>query len=160
MSKHKYSTSVPNDWLDAGLNPFEISVLFHFAHIGTVVEKIKDTARACRMSMGQVSKTIAALGKKGYLPKKKIVPGVVYVLRADNGAYKIGMSTNPHGRFVNLTTALPFRVSVVLTINSKNPSRLERDLHARFKTARLNGEWFALQPEDIAFIRTIKGEAL
>lgn len=86
---------------------------------------------------------------QGSIPKK----GFVYVLKADNGYYKIGKTVNPEDRIKTFTIKLPFHVEYELLIESENYTVCEKRLHGLFADKRIDGEWFALTSEDIAEIR-------
>lgn len=79
--------------------------------------------------------------------------GYVYVVKADNGLYKIGKAKKPAMRIQTLGVKLPYVLDTVLLIESGNYSMLERELHQRFADKRLSGEWFALTPEDLEYLR-------
>lgn len=82
-------------------------------------------------------------------------PGFVYFLRADNGAVKIGRTSNPNNRLAQISPKLPYKVKLLFVIETDDMQRLEADLHNRFACKHLRGEWFDLNPEDLA---TIKAE--
>lgn len=80
-------------------------------------------------------------------------PGYVYLLQSPTGAYKIGRTINPANRLKTFTVKLPFEVEYICTIKTPDMVALEQELHARFASKRINGEWFALNDEDIAYIK-------
>lgn len=72
----------------------------------------------------------------------------VYVLR--NGShYKIGKSRNVQWRVTQLRTALPQETLHIHTILTDRPDEVERDLHQRFASKRVRGEWFDLDMFDV-----------
>ena len=81
--------------------------------------------------------------------------GYIYVLKADNGLYKIGRSKTPTERIRSLETKLPYELETVLILESGNYIQLELDLHQHFSNKRKQGEWFILGPEDIEYIRSL-----
>lgn len=85
--------------------------------------------------------------------RKQPIDGYVYILRAESGQYKIGRSKNPSDRLKTFSVKLPFRVDYEIVIPSSNHKALERALHERFAAKWINGEWFALSPEDIAALK-------
>jgi len=95
----------------------------------------------------------------GIFPEKDIskrtidLSGFVYVLRAESGHYKIGRTKSPDSRMKTFSVKLPFRVEYELLIRSDNCRELEKGLHARFSDRRVDGEWFALSPEDIEALK-------
>ncbi len=82
----------------------------------------------------------------------------VYLIKSQN-YYKIGRSKNPPQRMRKLAGALPpVDPELVHVIDSKDPRRLERALHALFANKHVKGEWFVLMPEDIDVIKRITPE--
>ena len=88
------------------------------------------------------------------LPKeRKEKPGYVYLVRADNGTYKIGRSAYPKRRIKELGVKLPWALEVIHLIKTDSMIDLEEGFHAHFEEQRLSGEWFDLTDEDVAFIK-------
>lgn len=79
-------------------------------------------------------------------------PGYIYLIKSEDGSYKIGKSKNPHTRHKNLSTKFAYQTTLIHTIQASNMERSEKYLHEKFKDIRLNGEWFALTPEDVQWI--------
>ena len=75
--------------------------------------------------------------------------GVIYILKADNGLYKIGKTSNPDKRLPRLAIQLPYQITVVRTIWTDDIDGLESGLHHRFADKRAHGEWFRLIQADI-----------
>ena len=61
---------------------------------------------------------------------------------------KIGYSNNFTVRLQDLNCFSPYGYEVVGTILTDNPQYLERIIHERLKTRRLNGEWFDISHEE------------
>lgn len=85
--------------------------------------------------------------------------GYVYILVGGDCRtyYKIGRSKYPPARLYIVSTQLPFRVELLHLIKSDNAAKAEFFLHRRFADKRLNGEWFALDPEDVYYICNLTG---
>jgi hypothetical protein len=87
------------------------------------------------------------------LPKlRNKIPGFVYLVRFHR-FYKIGVSKVPEKRikcFVN--TKLPYEFECLHKIKTQDSFGLESELHRRFHTKRVNGEWFRLSSSDIAWV--------
>jgi len=81
--------------------------------------------------------------------------GYVYLLRSDIGLYKIGKSKDPASRIRTFGIKLPFRVEYEHVIHTSAMTTLELELHHRYADKRMDGEWFALTPEDVDAIRAI-----
>lgn len=79
--------------------------------------------------------------------------GWVYVIKSPTGAYKIGKSSNPNNRIKTFEVKLPFEVEFICLIPAADMNRLEKHLHGHFTEKHINGEWFALTPEDVEYIK-------
>jgi len=95
-----------------------------------------------------------------YKPIERDMPaqkdeGFVYLLKADNGFYKIGRTISLDDRIKQLGTASPCELELVLSIESDDCRNLEESLHELFDDRRVKGEWFELDSKDIAYIRYI-----
>ncbi len=77
------------------------------------------------------------------------IDGYVYLIRSPTGAYKIGRSKNPKDRIQTFEVKLPFEIQYIVTIRASNMSGLERALHEKYGAKRINGEWFALDEQDV-----------
>lgn len=83
-------------------------------------------------------------------------PGFVYLIRADNGVYKIG-KTKLLGPRVNwLAVNLPYSIKVIHVIKTQDMDDMERWLHAQFQDKRLGGEWFDLDDAEVEHIKGIR----
>jgi hypothetical protein len=71
------------------------------------------------------------------------------------GYFKIGKTNNPSRRMYDFGVLLPMQVKVIHVIPCQNMSRLEAELHRQYRDQRINGEWFALSPDDIAYIKQL-----
>lgn len=79
--------------------------------------------------------------------------GFVYLVQSPTGAYKIGRTVDPDNRMRTFLIKLPFEVEYVCVIPTSDMRGLESELHAKFASKRLRGEWFALAAEDIEYIK-------
>lgn len=82
-------------------------------------------------------------------------PGYVYLIKNNEGHYKIGKSVNPNKRIESLGVVLPFPIEAVHLVYSDRMSKLEKELHERFGDKHIAGEWFALTDEDVNFIKSL-----
>lgn len=71
------------------------------------------------------------------------------------GYCKIGRTNLPAKRLYDFGVHLPMRLSVVHIIPTDNMVHLETYLHRIYANKRINGEWFALEPNDIEYIKTL-----
>jgi predicted GIY-YIG superfamily endonuclease len=77
----------------------------------------------------------------------------VYLIRADNGLTKIGISYDVERRLYTLDTASPVRLSLLFFFEPSNAVKTEKYLHIKFDKKRVKGEWFNLSDSDIDWIR-------
>jgi hypothetical protein len=80
----------------------------------------------------------------------------VYIIRASNGYYKIGISFRPHERIKKLPHEVAWAkdLKLVHTIAIRNAYGLEQSLHRHFAAQRVTGEWFLLTEQDVEWLRT------
>jgi hypothetical protein len=76
----------------------------------------------------------------------------VYLIEFEN-RYKIGVSKNIPKRIKNFNTAHASPCKIVAII--KGDKVLETELHERFATHRLNGEWFIKRPHILKFVANL-----
>ena len=76
-------------------------------------------------------------------------PGYVYLVRADNGLYKIGKAKDVEDRFKTFGSTCACKLELIHTVYSDKPHDLERRLHNRYAEKRSHGEWFALTDSDV-----------
>lgn len=100
-------------------------------------------------------KTESATFEKTVSPKG-VDEGHVYVLQMGNH-FKIGKSKRVDSRIREFSPKLPLPVTVVTTFLCKNYSQAESNLHLKFADKRTNGEWFALEQEDIEWLLGKRG---
>lgn len=90
--------------------------------------------------------------------KSKRKDGFVYLIKADNGLYKIGRTKNKDLRMGQLRIQLPYGFSEVLSIKTNDCVTLEKRIHIDFKDKRKQGEWFELKDSDVMALRGQFGE--
>lgn len=86
-------------------------------------------------------------------PTSTARPGYVYVLGTPDGYYKIGLSRVLLRRVADIRLQLPYQVELIHLIATQNMGAAERDLHQRFASCRMNGEWFKLSAEDLEWLK-------
>lgn len=75
--------------------------------------------------------------------------GIVYLLKDDNGMYKIGITTrNSTKRLKELQTGNAEEIRVVSEFQSEFFRKIEGSLHRRYGLKRMKGEWFDLEKKD------------
>jgi len=72
----------------------------------------------------------------------------VYLIRGNNGKYKIGIAKNPTQRIQQLQTGNSDKLQIIETYQSENASKIETALHNRYGHVRNHGEWFNLSIEE------------
>jgi hypothetical protein len=82
-------------------------------------------------------------------------PEFVYLLKVGRH-YKIGKTNSVGRRERELAIQLPQRGHLIHQIATDDPSGIERHWHERFSSRRGNGEWFELQPADVAAFKQRK----
>ena len=91
--------------------------------------------------------------------KKKEAPiGEVYLIKGENGRYKIGYSKNAKTRLKNLRLSSCEDHILIHKFKIKNPYNKEQFLHKKFKDKRCHSEWFELTDEDVEYIKGFKDE--
>lgn len=83
--------------------------------------------------------------------------GFIYLLDSQVGYWKIGRSGVPVQRIGKLEVVLPFELDVVALIETANMYVMESKLHQRYAAKRVRGEWFRLETDDIAYIKSLVG---
>lgn len=86
----------------------------------------------------------------------RLVPGHVYLLRAENGLYKIGKAKVLDKRVETIGIQVPFEIEFVHSISCVDYHRAEKAIHDRFSRQRVKGEWFELTPEDVAWFTSFE----
>lgn len=77
--------------------------------------------------------------------------GFIYLIES-GGYHKIGKAVSVPNRLSQLNVQLPTPLTLVHTIAVSNMSWAENYLHQRYADKRLNGEWFNLSADDVAWI--------
>lgn len=84
-------------------------------------------------------------------------PGYVYFVQEYmNGSFKIGKTKNLEKRMNIFGVKLPFENKLIFLIKTGNHHQTEATFHKHFSAKRLEGEWFALNKEELAWIKAGK----
>lgn len=84
----------------------------------------------------------------------------LYVLHC-NGHYKIGITTSTVAkRIKSLQTGNSYKISRFWSKRCSNYVEMEKYFHRKFARKRLIGEWFALDDNDLRFIKECKRYSL
>lgn len=85
----------------------------------------------------------------------KIAPGHVYLMCINGEYHKIGYAANVRSRLSGVQMHSPYKVEVLHVITTHHAPRLEVLLQNRYAEKWISGEWFKLDPEDVATVCAI-----
>ena len=74
----------------------------------------------------------------------------VYLIRGNDGKYKIGIAKNPSQRIKQLQTGNSDELQLIETYQTENAYKVESALHHQYGHVRQHGEWFDLSISDEA----------
>jgi len=81
----------------------------------------------------------------------------IYLIRGNNGKYKIGIAKNPSQRIKQLQTGNSDKLEIIETYQSENAFKIETSLHHQYSYARNEGEWFDLSlTDEVSFLKKCK----
>jgi len=121
-------------------------ILDMFCDMLSEIDKISSSIYS---GLGSMDTELPDEDRKSMPPKS----GYIYVLRADNGLYKIGRSVNIDGRIKRLETVLPYELEFVCAIEAEDYITTEERLHQVFADKCVKGEWFELAKADIEYLK-------
>lgn len=81
--------------------------------------------------------------------------GHIYLLSSSVGYYKIGKAIDVEFRLRQHLRDYPIRIEIVHTISCPNMSQAESFLLSTFSDQRVQGEWFSLTADDVAWVKSI-----
>jgi len=91
-----------------------------------------------------------------YLREQRTDFGFVYLMVKDDGAHKIGYTTQKiHQRRYQIQSQVKQKVKLIACKWVENPTALECNLHMKYKHCRLGGEWFNLSSSEINEVITV-----
>ena len=95
-------------------------------------------------------KSKVALRHFEYAAHSEGVKMFLYVIGTARGLQKVGISRNPEMRRLVLSQQSGLALKLWLLVGGAaiEPAALERSVHGRLKTARREGEWFAVTPAE------------
>lgn len=79
----------------------------------------------------------------------------IYVIKAQNGLFKVGITKDPLIRFKSIYANSPIDVSLLFCIECQDSLKIEREIHAKFSSKCHHGEWLALSDDDVLYIETL-----
>ena len=82
----------------------------------------------------------------------------IYIIAADNGLLKIGISKYPAARLATLSTGLPYDLRIVRSWWHPDAFRVERVVHSALAEHRVRREWFnvSIEAATAAILHAIK----
>jgi hypothetical protein len=81
----------------------------------------------------------------------------VYLIRGNDGKYKIGSAKEPKQRLRQLQTGNSDKLELVEVYQSENARKIESTLHRYYSYVRNVGEWFNLSiKEEVNFVKQCK----
>jgi hypothetical protein len=87
---------------------------------------------------------------------KEPIPGYVYLLHVtDTSRYKIGLTTNLNRRIKQIGKQSPYPIELVHSFYTSNCSKSESNLHIKYDSFRIHGEWFELSDEQVEEFKAI-----
>lgn len=98
-----------------------------------------------------VSRRCDVCRKQSYLPMMRSsekAKGCVYLLQAENGLVKIGISTNIEIRLRGMQNASPIAIKLLAYADVPQPGVLENQLHIKYGQYHHHGEWLSI-PDDL-----------
>lgn len=114
--------------------------------------KIRDAIRLSRECLEEIPNWCAEHQREQVGQERG---GYVYLLKADNGLYKIGRSKSLDARIKQLGLILPYELELALVIETIDTTKLEQELHDHFADKRKRGEWFELDESDLCYLAEI-----
>lgn len=81
--------------------------------------------------------------------------GFIYLLRSENGYYKIGMTKDVNHRLKEFQS-WPILVELIHSFETSACWWVEKFLHDRFSSQRFRGEWFKLDAEDVSWFMSLE----
>lgn len=90
-----------------------------------------------------------------YVLHARIAPNTRGWSHASEDPYKIGMSGDPVRRRGELSLVAGVTLTLVHTIEAKEPRVLERALHEYFAAKDLGHEWFVLDTADVRWLEQL-----
>ena len=81
----------------------------------------------------------------------------VYLIRGNDGKYKIGSAKEPKHRLRQLQTGNSDKLEIIEVYQSENARKIESALHRHYSYVRNVGEWFDLSvKEEVDFTKQCK----
>jgi hypothetical protein len=130
-----------------------------FRRLGSKAKRAFRVIEYCQMRPGnddvaglwrQVAVRVAQVDEPEINGSAPSTVGYVYLIKhGSRREYKIGKTYNPVRREGEIAIQLPEKLQPVHYIETDDPAGIESYWHNRFASKRKEGEWFALDPDDV-----------
>jgi len=111
-----------------------------------------EAVRKCRWIRGWTLREGELIAFELQNGQKAHQEGNVYLIQAQNGLVKIGISDNINRRFSALNTASPIELTLLAVKQTPIAQLMETELHEQYADRRERGEWFRLTADEIETI--------
>jgi hypothetical protein len=136
---------------DYGMNREYAKLVAGLPELGIIASHLQVGANASARRLDRLD--VLACSKEIRRSVSAPIAGFVYIIGSPDGYCKIGRAKVLDSRLKQIALQLPFKVELIHSIAVADPIQAERVLHRRFADRRMNGEWFALTPEDIDWLK-------
>lgn len=168
MERYPQSVAIMNDWsggqfyiLEPQYIPSRVYLEDLLGYANEALTKYRDKLTpdglwVAEKLQREIPPVLTRLSPKATLPtstSKSPKAGYVYLIQSPTQAYKIGRTVNPDNRMRTFAVKLPFEVEYICLIATNDMKQLEFDLHKMFDSKRIRGEWFALNTDDVEYIK-------
>jgi hypothetical protein len=117
-----------------------------------------DSALDLEAIAGAATEMFEDINQTKFQLKKSVLrsrQGIVYVVKAEDGLYKIGRTESLHQRLSKLRTDCPVESELLMHKLFKDCVDQEKRLHKIFAGKRVRGEWFRLNSADLNTLKDV-----
>lgn len=112
-----------------------------------------------RIIKPDMEKTKTSVKQKEPVIKKAIINpgkvGYIYLMKSENGLYKIGRAVNIESRLKDLNREIPVMVEIIHYYHTDDYASEEIRLHKLYADQRIKYEWFTLNDAQVQEIKSI-----
>ena len=112
-----------------------------------------------RQKARQVPQVMVDVVKKTSKEKKSLPRGYygfVYLMQSSNGYHKVGITTDIKKRLNGIRRLFPVKIDIVHHIASNDYRNVERFIHKKFASKRVQHEWFNLEDGDVRWFKLLR----
>lgn len=103
-------------------------------------------------SFDKIDEYNLSISEKKETQEANIQDGYIYLLKSENGYYKIGKTIQLDTRIKTIMREYPVYIERVHFFKTSQLTKVESFLHSLFSEFRLQGEWFKLEKSHLDFI--------